>query len=215
MDSHFNGQCFEYYENKEIKAEYIYKNGKLNGEQIKYTPGQGSIFIEKFANGRFLGGRELSFYSKNKIDFQTSYDSLRRKVGEYFGFHPNGKLSSIGNYSICKGVYVSKLDSVSRGEILSIDEEFRSVKVRHWVYYFDNGRIQESGNYDTLYLAKSDTSGLEMRINMGVSSSNSGIKIIIDFSDSKIGEWIYFKRDGSLLRREYWEKGQLISISTN
>ncbi|MDC7954867.1 toxin-antitoxin system YwqK family antitoxin [Fusobacterium simiae] len=131
----FTGIAKEYYEDKTLKSEYLYKNGKLEGRAKQYYP-SGKLESEaNFVDG-ILEGKAMVYYESGKLKIEVNYKNAKPD-GLAIAYHENGRLRIEENYKdgnlISKAVYKNGelvgdtvkggLGSVVAGDVPDTDTE--------------------------------------------------------------------------------------------
>ena len=126
----FTGIAKQYYEDKSLKIEFPYKNGKLEGRGKEYYP-SGKFKSEAFFVDGLLQGKSIGYYENGNLEYEENY-----KDGELDGpakeYYENGQVFIQENYKN------GELD----GESLNFDENgnLKSKEV------YENGELVESSN---------------------------------------------------------------------
>ena len=115
----FTGIAKQYYEDKSLKAEVPYLNGKIEGIEKQYYPG-GKLKSEANFIGGILEGKVIGYYENGNIEYEENYknDEFNGLIKNYY---ESGKLKIVVNYKD------GKLD----GESFNFNEDgsFRSKAV--------------------------------------------------------------------------------------
>ena len=130
----FTGIAKQYYENKSLKIEFPYKNGKLEGRGKEYYP-SGKFKSDAFFIDGLLQGKSIGYYENGNLEYEENYkdgklDGLIKEYyengqvyiqesyqngeleGESFNFNEDGSLRS-------KAVYKNGelVGDIVRGEV--------------------------------------------------------------------------------------------------
>lgn len=143
MNGRLHGTTKEYFETGELKAEIVYKDGKLeskreflrNGKlsnelritggkkyetQIQYYP-TGELFRERSLVNGVLEGLETDYYQNGKKKAERRYEN-GRKEGNSKGYHNNGNLQ--GDWEFLNGVPVKATIYYRTGEKWLVHDAF-------------------------------------------------------------------------------------------
>ena len=96
----FTGIAKQYYEDKSLKAEVPYLNGKIEGIEKQYYP-DGKLKSEaNFIDG-ILEGKVIGYYENGNIEYEENYknDEFNGLVKNYY---ESGKLKIVVNYKNAK-----------------------------------------------------------------------------------------------------------------
>ena len=130
----FTGIAKQYYEDKSLKVEFPYKNGKLEGRGKEYYP-SGKFKSDAFFIDGLLQGKSIGYYENGNLEYEENYkdgklDGLIKEYyengqvyiqesyqngeleGESFNFNEDGSLRS-------KAVYKNRelVGDIVRGEV--------------------------------------------------------------------------------------------------
>ena len=130
----FTGIAKQYYEDKSLKVEFPYKNGKLEGRGTEYYP-SGKFKSDAFFIDGLLQGKSIGYYENGNLEYEENYkdgklDGLIKEYyengqvyiqesyqngeleGESFNFNEDGSLRS-------KAVYKNGelVGDIVRGEV--------------------------------------------------------------------------------------------------
>jgi antitoxin component YwqK of YwqJK toxin-antitoxin module len=190
------GMSAEIYYDKEGRISEsisVYKNGfKQWVDYWDYNTGH------KIEAGWYENG-QMRYYSELPED---SFDAV------YQSYYEEGKLAEEGYYRKEKIQWVKSYTDTSF--VLRDDTAYewsRDTKVGTWRYYYKNGTDSASGNYAYLIY----------QFDSVIPYSPGDLVIAIlttTFSEIKTGTWNYFSADGKLIRREEWDKGNLLKRET-
>ena len=126
----FTGIAKQYYEDKSLKIEFPYKNGKLEGRGKEYYP-SGKFKSDAFFIDGLLQGKSIGYYENGNLQYEDNYKDgkLDGLIKYYF---ESGKIKAEINYK----------DGELDGESLNFDENgnLKSKEV------YENGELVESSN---------------------------------------------------------------------
>lgn len=236
-----NGQLKQignYYEgNKDGVWKFYYKNGNLlsfgkykNGIQIgKWKFYYDNGFISSIRNFDFKGkkkGMWIFYYRKeNVVSSKTKYRKDKKiKINNYYR---NGNLR---NRKIFKNNKL-KTKSYYKDGVLKVSGEYLNNKQHNkWIYYHRNGQKSAIGSFvegyyegkwlrfyengiikeHVFYYDKNKTSFYQKNY------KNGNIKILGNNSENQQedGIWKYYHRNGNIYQIRFWNKGNLINITT-
>ena len=96
----FTGIAKQYYEDKSLKAEVPYLNGKIEGIEKQYYPG-GKLKSEANFIGGILEGKVIGYYENGNIEYEENYknDEFNGLIKNYY---ESGKLKIVVNYKNAK-----------------------------------------------------------------------------------------------------------------
>ena len=92
----FTGKAKEYYEDKSLKVEFPYKNGRIEGKAKAYYP-SGKFKSEAFFVDDLLQGKSVGYYESGNLQYEDNYkdDELDGLIKEYY---ENGQIKSEMHY---------------------------------------------------------------------------------------------------------------------
>ena len=134
----FTGIAKDYYEDKSLKVEFPYKNGRIEGKAKAYYP-SGKFKSEAFFVDDLLQGKSVGYYESGNLKYEENYkdDELDGLVKNYY---ESGKLLTELNYKN------GKLDGLARayhenGQ-LHIEENYKDGKLEgESTNYDENGNL--------------------------------------------------------------------------
>ena len=96
----FTGIAKDYYEDKTLKAEVPYVNGKIEGIEKQYYPGGKLKSEANFIDG-ILEGKVIGYYENGNIEYEENYknDEFNGLIKNYY---ESGKLKIVVNYKNAK-----------------------------------------------------------------------------------------------------------------
>ena len=88
----FTGIAKQYYEDKSLKIEFPYKNGRIEGKAKAYYP-SGKFKSEAFFVDDLLQGKSVGYYESGNLQYEDNYkdDELDGLIKEYY---ENGQIKS-------------------------------------------------------------------------------------------------------------------------
>ena len=149
----FTGIAKDYYEDKSLKIEFPYKNGKIEGKAKSYYP-SGKLKSEAFFVDDLLQGKSVGYYENGQIKSEIYYknDNLDGPATEYyengqvyiqesykdgqldgesFNFNENGSLKSKAVYQngeLVGNIVQGGVGSVVAGDVPDTEEIFVSTE---------------------------------------------------------------------------------------
>ena len=114
----FTGIAKQYYEDKSLKVEFPYKNGKLEGRGKEYYP-SGKFKSDAFFIDGLLQGKSIGYYENGQVYIQESYKDGELD-GESFNFNEDGSLRSKAVYK--NGELVGDIIQGGVGSVVSGDD---------------------------------------------------------------------------------------------
>nr|WP_314386770.1 toxin-antitoxin system YwqK family antitoxin [uncultured Fusobacterium sp.] len=140
----FTGIAKQYYEDKSLKVEFPYKNGKLEGRGKEYYP-SGKVKSEAFFVNGLLQGKSIGYYENGNIEYEENY-----KDGELEGliktYYESGKIRTEINYKN------DKLDGPAKeyyenGQI-RILEDYKNGELEGESFnYYEDGSLRSKAVY--------------------------------------------------------------------
>ena len=81
----FTGIAKDYYEDKSLKVEFPYKNGRIEGKAKAYYP-SGKFKSEAFFVDDLLQGKSIGYYESGNLQYEDNYkdDELDGLIKEYY-----------------------------------------------------------------------------------------------------------------------------------
>ena len=134
----FTGIAKQYYEDKSLKAEVPYLNGKIEGIEKQYYP-DGKLKSEaNFIDG-ILEGKVIGYYENGNIEYEENYknDEFNGLIKNYY---ESGKLKIVVNYKNAKpdGLAIAYHEN---GE-LRIEENYKDGKLISKAIYKNDELIE-------------------------------------------------------------------------
>lgn len=167
----FTGIAKQYYEDKSLKIEFPYKNGKLEGRGKEYYP-SGKFKSDAFFINGLLQGKSIGYYENGNLKYEENYkdgklDGLIKEYyengevyiqesykngeldGESFNFNEDGSLRSKAVYKngeLVGDIVQGKVGSVVAGDVPETEEIFVSTentknKVIYYTIIFTFGTV--------------------------------------------------------------------------
>ena len=140
----FTGIAKDYYEDKSLKVEFPYKNGRIEGKAKAYYP-SGKFKSEAFFVDDLLQGKSVGYYESGNLQYEDNYkdDELDGLIKEYY---ENGQIKSemyykSGNLDGPATVYYEN------GQ-LHIEENYKDGKLEgESTNYDENGNLTSKAIY--------------------------------------------------------------------
>ena len=149
----FTGIAKQYYEDKSLKVEFPYKNGKLEGRGKEYYP-SGKFKSDAFFIDGLLQGKSIGYYENGNLEYEENYkdgklDGLIKEYyengqvyiqesykngeldGESFNFNEDGSLRSKAVYQngeLIGDIVQGGVGSVVAGDVPDTEEIFVSTE---------------------------------------------------------------------------------------
>ena len=143
----FTGIAKQYYEDKSLKIEFPYKNGKMEGRGKEYYP-SGKFKSDAFFVDGLLQGKSTGYYENGNLEYEENYkdgklDGLIKEYyengqvfiqenykdgkldGESFNFNEDGSLRSKGVYKngeLVRDIIKGETGSVVAGDVPDTEE---------------------------------------------------------------------------------------------
>ena len=134
----FTGIAKQYYEDKSLKAEVPYLNGKIEGIEKQYYPGGKLKSEANFIDG-ILEGKVIGYYENGNIEYEENYknDEFNGLIKNYY---ESGKLKIVVNYKNAKpdGLAIAYHEN---GE-LRIEENYKDGKLISKAIYKNDELIE-------------------------------------------------------------------------
>ena len=140
----FTGTAKDYYEDKRLKAELPYRNGKLEGKGKEYYP-SGKFKSDAFFVNGLLQGKSIGYYENGNLEYEENYKDGKLD-GLVKNYYENGQLKAELNYKN------GQLDGLARayhenGQ-LHIEENYKDGKLEgESTSYDENGNLISKAIY--------------------------------------------------------------------
>lgn len=184
----------ENYENEKIKSLSYFRNKKLTGYYYKFYM-NGNIQEKSTYVDGILNGQSTKYYDNGNIMFEVN---LRNgmELGKKIAYYPDGAKKGVSTF--CISPKIGDMDSLESISYLEFPDstKMQSVLCGEIEVYYQSGNTKEYGNYYPAYFEKTEKSG------------KYEYNYVVFVKD---GEWIYYHNDGSIIKREEWNMGILIS----
>lgn len=119
-----------------------YKNGNLDSLDVKIWLADNDYYqVERYQNFYVMPDTIIDSsnnYSIGLIILDPFMQYNNRKIGEWKGYHPNGQLQYIGNYSIGATIWCQVAGPTVSGY---------NIKSGIWSYFHVNGQLEAKGLY--------------------------------------------------------------------
>lgn len=184
------GKWESWYQNGALKGFKTYFDGNLYGPLITYYPDH-NIKSEEYYSDDQLDGIYITYHSNRQVHKSYIYKNGRLiSKNPNIEYHPNGKISAIGNYD--------------------------GLKVGKWKYYYFNGNIKSKGAYKLITIQTPHGDVVtSMKYGKWEYYYSNGSKMAIGkygepyiFDDSKTirnNKWKYYNSDGKLIDRKIFD----------
>ena len=140
----FTGIAKDYYEDKSLKVELPYKNGRIEGKAKAYYP-SGKFKSYAFFIDGLLQGKSIGYYENGNLEYEENYKDGKLD-GLVKNYYENGQLKSELNYKN------GQLDGLARayhenGQ-LHIEENYKDGKLEgESTNYDENGNLTSKAIY--------------------------------------------------------------------
>ena len=119
----FTGIAKQYYEDKSLKVEFPYKNGKLEGRGKEYYP-SGKFKSDAFFIDGLLQGKSIGYYENGNLEYEENYKDgkLDGLIKEYY---ENGQVyiqESYQNGELVGDIVQGEVGTVVAGDIPDTEE---------------------------------------------------------------------------------------------
>ena len=125
----FTGIAKDYYEDKSLKVEFPYKNGRIEGKAKAYYP-SGKFKSEAFFVDDLLQGKSVGYYESGNLQYEDNYKDGELD-GESFNFNEDGSLRSKAVYKngeLVGDIVQGGVGSVVAGDVPDTEEIFVSTE---------------------------------------------------------------------------------------
>ncbi len=209
------------------QREYTYKDGKLNGYWKEYDAKGNVVSTEKYVMGVLQKNAKELLKMEVRNDFHAN--GKKKSSGTYKNGQPDGvtrfyneegKVNGSKIYKegilISEGIYDERGFNQGKwkeyyltGELRSEGEYLDGKKVGEWVYYHQNGKVEQRGRYDKTGKATGDwkwyfESGNVLRTEKYDRGKEDGI--MIEYSDTGTvvakGDYLEGEREGLWVVRD-------------
>lgn len=119
----FTGIAKQYYEDKSLKIEFPYKNGKMEGRGKEYYP-SGKFKSDAFFVDGLLQGKSTDYYENEQVFIQENYKDGELD-GESFNFNEDGSFRSKAVYKngeLVGDIIKGETGSVVAGDVPDTEE---------------------------------------------------------------------------------------------
>lgn len=193
----------EFYDDRVVKLEGRYSQGKKNGYWKKYSPKGQLVETLKYEKGELIKDAEeltsldiqQQFYpdSDGKVRFRGSYRKGLAQ-GTHIWYNLEGEIDSTKIFKEGKLIASGKMDAQGLkqgfwkefyfpgGELKAEGEYEDGYKIRLWKFYYDDSKIEETGTYGD--------------------------------KEKLVGTWKWYYNNGQALRIEDYKNGKEDGLST-
>jgi hypothetical protein len=196
--------------NKLLMESVYLPNGKEMSHVIWYWNGlEQNIFTLNPATGK----TDFTEIDSSGNVIERSEDSDTISDSKCYLYFSGGMLKANGFRKLCNVYEVGHLDSEKVGVVQSvIPIGMDEVKTGLWHYYYQNGVDSASGSYYPIsYQSEESFPGDSIYGYDSVAGIFAYCIMLSNrYNEIKTGTWNYFSPDGKLIRREKWDKGNLI-----
>ena len=135
--STFSGTAFEMYDEKKIKNEVEFKNGKQDGQTIAFNEDGSINRLYHFKDGEEHGDFE---------DYDHGWNSTGIKIGKY----KNGKYEGVltGYFTLKDPITKKEIQGPKgKGNVEYIKNFTNGLKNGSYIAYYENGKTEREGNW--------------------------------------------------------------------
>lgn len=177
-----HGLKFMYNKDGEVLLETFYKNGVMDGFEVLYHSTGGLASISSFTGGKREG--VFRSYFENGIISERGAYNKGAKVGEWWYYSPEGILKVSGSYI----ADYTLIETSDLGDTLIYKDTSNAI-IR---------KVEYNKGMDSL---------IELMRVKEISDLVFPLRLY-----AKDGEWIYYDEEGTIMKREYYNKGELLRI---
>ena len=140
----FTGIAKDYYEDKSLKVEFPYKNGRIEGKAKAYYP-SGKFKSESFFVDDVLQGKSIGYYENGNLEYEENY-----KDGELDGlikeYYENGNIKTESYYK--NGDFDGLAKEYYENGQIRILEEYKNGELDGESFnFYKDGSLRSKGVY--------------------------------------------------------------------
>ena len=186
----------DYWENGQLKSELRYKDGKLNGESVWYTP-DGRVMTRAFYLDDTLNGRYQRFYPNGTLEVECWYKNGQRD-SVYHSYSEKGKLA-LEEYYIKGKLNGASMKWYDNGQVFQDGQYVDGMMDGSWFIFYPSGALAGKAAY-------------KMGTGRQICYEESGYKCLeVPYVDNlKHGKEIYYNPDGRVTKIVEYERGKVV-----